>query len=618
MVRGVKVALVIFIFIFSIFQAVFIMYESAHSQGKIHAMAVDGSVSICINYPPNITGVCSSNINQSTPIENNEYGCQMSAVTGTGTNLSYSFDNASVPASLHFNINSSGYLTIDSNHSGIGEHIVPIIVRDTSTCSMATTYNYNFTVQDINDPPTLVRLLPSKVIPEGTSIMPFFLNDYFRDLDGDNMIFEVSSSALSISINNLTSLVSISSSEGQCEKYSIYFTATDEHGLSTDSNAVTITMICTTISSDSGGGGGDFSCEPEWQCKDWGVCHINNTQSRFCTDLYACDPNDYERFFWRDCVYTPTCYDEIQNQGELGVDCGGPCPTCSINETEKLPTCDDGIKNQDELGIDCGGSCPACSQIEIPGLLPEQYGNNLMKIVLIIILLLTAMAVTYIIFRKEIKTFAAKISWWLIKRRKKQILIKNNERDELLTAIKLLDEKLKKTDESVKVSDKVFQDFLRISKSYLWYAIKNQSFIEKDVEKALFVVKNNNLKKAMRIFVERHIALETSTDVGLDKYLIMYYMQDLRQIILNTSNYERKNYTFIARALPVEGMPLEECKNLLYNATVALEFTDVKSAKEYYFELLKLYELLDEKGKEMLFYELSKLFNYIRYVLSWK
>ena len=55
------------------------------------------------------------------------------------------------------------------------------------------------------------------------------------------------------------------------------------------------------------------------------------------------------------CNATPTCNDGIQNQGETGVDCGGPCPACNTS-----PTCNDGIQNQGETGIDCGGPCPAC------------------------------------------------------------------------------------------------------------------------------------------------------------------------------------------------------------------------------------------------------------------
>ena len=54
----------------------------------------------------------------------------------------------------------------------------------------------------------------------------------------------------------------------------------------------------------------------------------------------------------------PTCSDEIQNQGERHVDCGGPCDACP-------PDCSDGIKNQDETGVDCGGkicaACPSCT-----------------------------------------------------------------------------------------------------------------------------------------------------------------------------------------------------------------------------------------------------------------
>jgi len=49
-----------------------------------------------------------------------------------------------------------------------------------------------------------------------------------------------------------------------------------------------------------------------------------------------------------------TCADGIQNQGETGVDCGGPnCQPC----TEATATCEDGIQNGDETGVDIGGSC---------------------------------------------------------------------------------------------------------------------------------------------------------------------------------------------------------------------------------------------------------------------
>ncbi len=55
------------------------------------------------------------------------------------------------------------------------------------------------------------------------------------------------------------------------------------------------------------------------------------------------------------CVPAATCSDGIQNQGETGVDCGGPCVACA-----PAATCSDGIQNQGETGVDCGGPCAAC------------------------------------------------------------------------------------------------------------------------------------------------------------------------------------------------------------------------------------------------------------------
>ncbi len=53
------------------------------------------------------------------------------------------------------------------------------------------------------------------------------------------------------------------------------------------------------------------------------------------------------------CPSCPSCSDGVQNQGEAGVDCGGPCGSCA-------PTCADGVRNQGETGVDCGGPCGEC------------------------------------------------------------------------------------------------------------------------------------------------------------------------------------------------------------------------------------------------------------------
>jgi hypothetical protein len=59
------------------------------------------------------------------------------------------------------------------------------------------------------------------------------------------------------------------------------------------------------------------------------------------------------------CI-TESCTDRAQNGQETGIDCGGPdCPACVA------ATCEDGVQNGNETGEDCGGdacdACPTCS-----------------------------------------------------------------------------------------------------------------------------------------------------------------------------------------------------------------------------------------------------------------
>lgn len=84
----------------------------------------------------------------------------------------------------------------------------------------------------------------------------------------------------------------------------------------------------------------------------------------------------------------PSCFDGELNQGEVGIDCGGPCEECDPctngvldnNETwvdcggDDCPPCEPCNNGQwdedlDETGIDCGGSCVPCVELCDDGLL---------------------------------------------------------------------------------------------------------------------------------------------------------------------------------------------------------------------------------------------------------
>ncbi len=84
---------------------------------------------------------------------------------------------------------------------------------------------------------------------------------------------------------------------------------------------------------------------------DSGTCQKTMCSGSYCnTALSYIDvtkPHGYTV-----CIAPPSCSDGAQNQGEVGVDCGGPCAQ---------DCCSDGIKNDQETGLDCGGPvCAAC------------------------------------------------------------------------------------------------------------------------------------------------------------------------------------------------------------------------------------------------------------------
>lgn len=81
----------------------------------------------------------------------------------------------------------------------------------------------------------------------------------------------------------------------------------------------------------------DEICREDWICDKWepDPCPRIEVQTRVCGDWNNCTTENLKPPTTRKCTYNPleTCDDGIQNQGEEGIDCGGPCPACPIAET---------------------------------------------------------------------------------------------------------------------------------------------------------------------------------------------------------------------------------------------------------------------------------------------
>lgn len=149
------------------------------------------------------------------------------------------------------------------------------------------------------------------------------------------------------------------------------------------------------------------SCKEDWNCTDWGVCFINETQTRICSDVNNCNTTRKKPSELQECLYAGTCFDKIRNGNELGIDCGGPCLPCPGHEKE--PNCFDGIKNcQGEIcegGVDCGGpcanSCEKPKQLETPIKICNKPTDLFRIDFVILYILIIIFTVIYIIIEKE-------------------------------------------------------------------------------------------------------------------------------------------------------------------------------------------------------------------------
>lgn len=181
-----------------------------------------------------------------------------------------------------------------------------------------------------------------------------------------------------------------------------------------------------------GGGGGSIGsrCQVDWVCKDWDVCQssqislelgiisgrdyrssisscedkglVDETcgiQIRGCSDLRTCNvttglPDEFQSCYY---IEEPNCFDGVKNcHGggcELLVDCGGVCKSCA--------TCSDSVQNQGESGVDCGGPCPwKCVEV-VPFV--KKYFTEIVLSILALLIAITIFRVIRIIkLRKEL------------------------------------------------------------------------------------------------------------------------------------------------------------------------------------------------------------------------
>ena len=120
------------------------------------------------------------------------------------------------------------------------------------------------------------------------------------------------------SCNSNEDCSSCSSDCGQCAA------TTEESAEEEESSDVQVPVTGQATNTESS------ECVPEWQCDEWSEC-IDKEQTRVCNDVNECGSEEEKPLTSQTCKPAESCLDEIKNQDEAGIDCGGVCENrCSI------------------------------------------------------------------------------------------------------------------------------------------------------------------------------------------------------------------------------------------------------------------------------------------------
>ncbi len=618
----------------------------------------------CNNTKPRINLSVCSNI----AYEDYMYSCQVNA-TDPDEKGKLVFSSEFIFGENLTEINSTGYINFTANNSQVGFYQVNITVNDSRNCSNSTdSAVLNLTVYNTNDPPEFNGPIENQSWEANTVWVAFDLDDYFSDPDNDALRYTKSvlnNIDVEIDEKNIVSFTPLPDWVGV--EYITFF-AWDPSGANASSNDIMLTVLSEqaqqTTSTTSGGGAGGFAkCIPEWYCTEWGLCLPEGYQTRQCTDLHDCGTLLHRPNVTQACEYITTCYDGIKNNGETGIDCGGPCPPC--------PTCDDGIKNQDEtgidcggpcppcpgctnnikdefeegvdcggpcppcptcddgkknchkilqkdgsvkeiceIGVDCGGPCPPCPGIEVPGYLQER--NR--KLTLIIIIIIVSMSILLIIYRftnEQIKKFFARAIFYAAsrkKREKEQELLALSFADKIIHKLNKLESKLPRKYSTHALS----AEFSRIVREY-FKDILNLEY-EFTYDELLREIKKKNVNPEIESLLVEFFNRATKIEFAghkLRRRELQSLINEAKEIVHLTSKEEEKKKLRLIQ-IPKEIKDVDKVFVAITNIEKLLSRNNVKMAMRLYLKTLDAYNDLEEKDKDIIYPVLKRLYKELK------
>ncbi|MFH1511656.1 MAG: Ig-like domain-containing protein [Candidatus Woesearchaeota archaeon] len=516
------------------------------------------------------------------------------------------------------NASSPDYYVFHTNFSSWGVYSVMLVLSD--VFNLQSTINWTVNVTNVNRPPVFIANLPSQSWFKGQIKGAFYLNDYVYDPDQDDklsfgVVYHNPLHSILASIHPYNgNYVVFTQPDSWVGTEQVFFTVQDNWGGFDASNNVTLSVVepPTTYyppqSTAGGGGGGRPKCIEEWFCEKWSLCAQNGTMARLCMDLNNCNtiikkPNTTAR-----CVYIRECYDGVQNQGEDGIDCGGPCPPCA--------TCYDRLQNQGESGIDCGGPCDTCPGEEKPAseekpaviiekdIVVQRLQEGLMGVWIVASLaLLMVLSAVLVLVRPYLFSVYCRYH----KRREQAQVLVMTEQDEAM----LRDQVLVRLDKFGSAIPKVgvsqsSKELASISRQFFKFLLKvDYEFTYEELNREITSRKlDQNLKGIISSFFRRVGEIEYAS-YEVSKQELQSLADELREIIVLTTNI----------SIPAPAAKSTEESGDIYamisEGLSALRSKDIDAATAKYNIILQRYKQMPDSDKKNIYIAVRRLLDEI-------
>ncbi len=617
---------VLLFFVFTILQQLYIYSQASsivenYQEQTIAGKASQAHLSLCIDRTTPFFNIsaCPNSTNQGQ-----RYICGLNGTDPDGDTLVFSDQNIS--GNDLFNISSTGLIDFTPNQSFVGNHSMNITIDDNTGCENALfSQTLNISVININDPPRFIMTIPDQTLQYGETLYALYLEDHFWDPDDDILSFATIGgiSGINISINNnpgssAYSQVVIKASA--CVEIDVFFHAEEVYTAEqyyNRSNIVHIKVDCTNQGQgqqqqqDQGAGGGGGStreCEPDWNCQKWGPCLSNGTQMRRCVDYNGCDPDHYITYQYRACEYPqpPACKEDWQCEA------WGPC----LPNGTQYRECTDSNKcgtflEKPEQWQNCTIQQPQ-NLSGGPSIPAIEDNFPLITYILIVLLLLAAiLLIIYKIYKRQIKEIVARIGWYITKKRRKSILIGDQDKEMLLKRLLEIEKTIGKVpleNSAVMVAETARRYFSKVLGLEFEFS----------PEKFALAMQKKSMDKIIKKILESFFSLSSAVEFSkhhVMPYELLVFLDEFRLIILQTSNSNKKDVEHLPKTRKtVSQQKIDQIFTLVSNSLIPVQFNESTIGKNNYLKALKAFESLKLSEQEIVYPYLSRLFEEINYV----